>query len=120
MLNRRHAIALLGATLTWPARAAAGTLPFYASAGRELAWYGFNEDSSVLAKVGSIQLPSNVQYAWPDTAGHGFLYVTASNNKPGGLGPRFRRPLRPGLSYRRGWRTDTAWSGRAAETPADP
>jgi 6-phosphogluconolactonase (cycloisomerase 2 family) len=84
MLNRRHVTALLGATLAAPAYAAGG-LPFYASAGRELAWYDFDEDTGALAKKGSVMLPSNVQYAWPDTAGYGFLYVTASFNKPGGV-----------------------------------
>ena len=86
MLNRRHVTALLGATMAWPARAANGVLPFYSSTERELAWYGFDEGTGRLTRAGSVTLPSNVQYAWPDPARR-FLYVTASFNKPGGTGP---------------------------------
>lgn len=83
MLDRRHFTALLGATLATPARAAGGTLPFYASVGPELFWYGLDEDSAQLRGMGSVRLPANVQYAWPDPAGFGFLYVAASSNQPG-------------------------------------
>ncbi len=83
MLDRRHFTALLGATLATPAHAAGGTLPFYASVGPELFWYGLEEDSAQLRRIGSVRLPANVQYAWPDPAGFGFLYVAASSNQPG-------------------------------------
>ena len=83
MLNRRAFTALLGASLATPAYAAGGTLPFYASAGPELFWYGLDEDSAQLKRMGSVKLPANVQYAWPDPAGFGFLYVAASSNQAG-------------------------------------
>lgn len=79
MLNRRSFAAALGATLAMPARAAGGILPFYSSVGRELSWYGLDEDSAQLKRLGSVRLPANVQYAWP---GRGFLYVAASSNQP--------------------------------------
>ncbi|MEY4708461.1 MAG: hypothetical protein RJB58_2184 [Pseudomonadota bacterium] len=82
MLDRRAFTALLGATLATPAHAAGGTLPFYASVGPELFWYGLDEDSAQLKRMGSVRLPANVQYAWPDPAGFGFLYVAASSNQP--------------------------------------
>lgn len=83
MLDRRAFTALLGAALATPAHAAGGTLPFYASVGPELFWYGLDEDSAQLKRMGSVRLPANVQYAWPDPAGFGFLYVAASSNQPG-------------------------------------
>lgn len=86
MLNRRQATAMLGAALAFPAHAAAAVQPFYSSVGRALSWYRFDEASGVLQKRGSVMLPSNVQYAWPDPSRR-FLYVTASFNKPGGNEP---------------------------------
>ena len=83
MLDRRMFNALLGATMATPAHAAGGTLPFYASVGPELFWYGLDEDSAELRRMGSVKLPANVQYAWPDPAGFGFLYVAASSNQAG-------------------------------------
>ncbi len=83
MLDRRAFTALLGAALATPAHAAGGTLPFYASVGPELFWYGLDEDSAQLKRMGSVRLPANVQYAWPDPAGFGFLYVAASSNQSG-------------------------------------
>jgi 6-phosphogluconolactonase (cycloisomerase 2 family) len=84
MLNRRSFTHLLGATLAMPAHAAGGTLPFYSSVGPELSWYGLDEDSAELKRLGSVRLPANVQYAWPDPAGLRFLYVAASSNRPDG------------------------------------
>ena len=83
MLDRRAFTALLGASLATPAYAAGGTLPFFASVGPELFWYGLDEDSAGLKRRGSVRLPANVQYAWPDPAGFGFLYVAVSSNQPG-------------------------------------
>jgi 6-phosphogluconolactonase len=84
LLNRRSFTHLLGATLAMPARAAGGTLPFYSSVGPELSWYGLDEDSAELKRLGNVRLPANVQYAWPDPAGLHFLYVAASSNQPAG------------------------------------
>ena len=86
MLDRRHATALLGATLAWPARAADAVLPFYSAVGQDLTWHGFDTRTGALTTLGRVRLPSNVQYAWPDPARR-FLYVSASFNEPGGLDP---------------------------------
>lgn len=80
--RRRFCGVAAAASLPFPARAAGADLPFYASLGPELFWYGFNEENGELVRKGSVRLPSNVQYAWPDMAGFGFLYVAASNNRP--------------------------------------
>lgn len=83
MLNRRHATALLGATLAWPARAANTTLPFYSAVGPDLFWRNFDTQTGALTDGGHATLAANVQYAWPDPARR-FLYVSASLSQPGG------------------------------------
>src|ERR1700742_1722938 len=84
MLNRRLFTGLLGASALPLSAHAAATLPFYASVGRDLCWYSFDEETGALSRNGNVTLPSNVQYAWP---ARGFVYVTASFNKPGGTDP---------------------------------
>lgn len=81
MLNRRHATAFLGAALAWPARAAAAVQPFYSAVGRDLAWHAFDTRTGALTRMGSVTLPANVQYAWPDPTRR-FLYVSASLTGP--------------------------------------
>jgi 6-phosphogluconolactonase len=87
-LNRRAFTAQLGTAIAFPAVALAQprTLPFYASVGADLILYELDTAAVTLSARGSVKLPSNVQYAWPDPARR-FLYVVASNNKPGGLDP---------------------------------
>ena len=81
MLNRRLFTGLLGAAaLPLPAHAAA-VLPFYASAGPELKLYGLDVAQASLTYRASVQLPANVQYAWPHPSQR-FLYVIASNSQP--------------------------------------
>ena len=83
MLNRRNFSALLGAAaLPRSARAAAPTLPFYASVGPDLMLYGLDVDAASLTQTGSVTLPANLQYAWPHPSGR-YLYVAASNGQPG-------------------------------------
>lgn len=83
MFNRRRFCGVaVAASLPFAAHAAGADLPFYASVGRELFWYGLDEETGELVRKGSVRLPSNVQYAWPDMAGFGFLYVACSNNRP--------------------------------------
>jgi 6-phosphogluconolactonase (cycloisomerase 2 family) len=88
MLDRRHVTALLGATLgstlSLPARAGEDAPAFYSGVGRELSWYAFDSRTGALTRGGSVTLPANVQYAWPDPARR-FLYVTASFNKVGAV-----------------------------------
>jgi 6-phosphogluconolactonase (cycloisomerase 2 family) len=87
-LNRRSFAAQLGAATAFPAVTLARprTLPFYASVGAELILYDLDTTALTLRARSSVKLPSNVQYAWPDPARR-FLYVVASNTKPGGLDP---------------------------------
>jgi 6-phosphogluconolactonase (cycloisomerase 2 family) len=61
-------------------------LPFYASVGANLILYDLDVSALTLSARSSVSLPANVQYAWPDPARR-FLYVVASNTKPGGLDP---------------------------------
>jgi 6-phosphogluconolactonase len=86
MLDRRQFTGLLGAA-SLPAPAwAASAIPFYASVGPSLTLYELDIARASLTPQGAVTLPANVQYAWPDPLRH-FLYVVASNNKPGGLDP---------------------------------
>ena len=86
MLNRRHFSALLGAlpgaVLADGPVWAAGTIPFYASAGPKLTLYGLDVAAATLTPAGSLSLPANIQYAWPHPS-RKFLYVVASNTQPG-------------------------------------
>jgi 6-phosphogluconolactonase (cycloisomerase 2 family) len=86
MLNRRSFTAAAGATVLSGAARAQASIPFYASVGPQLIRYGLDVQAAALTPADTVRLPSNVQYAWPDPQ-HRFLYVTASNNKPGGLDP---------------------------------
>ena len=87
-MNRRSFTAQLGAAVAFPtvSLAQARTLPFYASVGANLMLYDLDITALSLSARGTVRLPANVQYAWPDPAGR-FLYVVASNTRPGGLDP---------------------------------
>src|SRR4029079_6714889 len=86
MLNRRNVIALLGALpsalLLGSEAKAATAIPFYASAGPKLTWYGLDVADASLSPLGSITVPANVQYAWAHPT-RKFLYIVASNTQPG-------------------------------------
>lgn len=86
MMDRRNVTTLLtglpAAVLIASKARAAGTIPFYASAGPKLTLYGLDAAAASLTPTGSITLPANVQYAWPH-ASRKFLYVVASNTQPG-------------------------------------
>jgi 6-phosphogluconolactonase (cycloisomerase 2 family) len=58
---------------------------FYASVGPALTLYHLDVDKAALARQGTLQLPANVQYAWPHPSAH-FLYVASSNGGPGSAG----------------------------------
>jgi 6-phosphogluconolactonase len=87
-LNRRSFTAQLGAAVAFPtvSLAQSRTLPFYASVGANLILYDLDVTALTLSARSSVKLPANVQYAWPDPTRR-FLYVVASNTKPGGLDP---------------------------------
>jgi 6-phosphogluconolactonase len=88
ILNRRLFTAQLGTAIALPAitLAQSRALPLYGSVGPNLTLYDLDTTALTLSARGSVRLPSNVQYAWPDPARR-FLYVVASNTKPGGIGP---------------------------------
>jgi 6-phosphogluconolactonase (cycloisomerase 2 family) len=87
-LNRRSFTAQVAAAAAFPAVTLAlpRSLPFYASIGPSLIRYDLDMSALTLSARSSVRLPSNVQYAWPHP-GRRFLYVVASNTKPGGLDP---------------------------------
>jgi 6-phosphogluconolactonase len=87
-LNRRSFTAQLSAAVGFPSVSLAQSriLPFYASVGANLILYDLDISALTLSARSSVKLRSNVQYAWPDPARR-FLYVVASNTKPGGLDP---------------------------------
>jgi 6-phosphogluconolactonase len=58
---------------------------FYASVGPALTLYHLDVDKAALARQGMLQLPANVQYAWPHPSAR-FLYVASSNGGPGSAG----------------------------------
>jgi 6-phosphogluconolactonase (cycloisomerase 2 family) len=62
-------------------------LTLYASVGRALSYYEADPKEGTLVKRGSIDLPANVQYAWPH-ASRRFLYVASSDGGPGLSGTR--------------------------------
>ena len=74
------AAALAGAPAMAAAAPRAHTL--YAATGSVMAWRSLDTMTGASGKVGSITLPSPIQYAWPHPNGR-FLYV-ATSDAPGG------------------------------------
>ncbi len=58
---------------------------FYASVGPELTLYNVDVDAATLTRRSSVQLPANVQYAWPHPSRQ-YFYAVSSNGEPGGGG----------------------------------
>jgi 6-phosphogluconolactonase len=67
------------------ARSASDKVALYASVGPELAHYEVDVESAALVRRGTVTLPANVHYAWPQASGR-YLYV-ASSNSASGRGP---------------------------------
>ncbi len=65
------------------ASAASPRFAFYASVGPELTLYGVDADTATLTRRSSVQLPANVQYAWPHPSRR-YFYAVSSNGEPGG------------------------------------
>ena len=63
----------------------AGKVVLYANVGPELAHYDIDVAGANLTRRASINLPANVQYAWPH-ASRPFFYV-ATSNSASGMGP---------------------------------
>ena len=86
MIDRRTFTALLAGTIAAPRTAWSQTMPhkavFYASVGPALTLYHLDVDKAALSRQSTVQLPANVQYAWPHMSAH-FLYVASSTGGPG-------------------------------------
>lgn len=89
MIDRRTFTALCAGALASPHVAWSQTMPqkavFYASVGPALTLYHLDVEKAALARQSTIQLPANVQYAWPHPYAH-FLYVASSSGGPGSRG----------------------------------
>src|ERR1044071_186503 len=86
MIDRRTFTALFGGALAAPRTAWSQSMPhkavFSASGGPALTLYHLDIDKAALSRHGTVQLPANVQYAWPHPSAH-FLYVASSTGGPG-------------------------------------
>lgn len=89
MIDRRTFTALLAGTVAAPRAAWSQSMPhkavFYASVGPALTLYHLDVDKAALSRQNTVQLPANVQYAWPHPSAH-FLYVASSSGGPGSAG----------------------------------
>jgi 6-phosphogluconolactonase (cycloisomerase 2 family) len=89
MIDRRTFTALFAGAFAAPRDAWSQTMPhkavFYASVGPALTLYHLDVEKAALARQGTVQLPANVQYAWPHPSTH-FLYVASSSGGPGSAG----------------------------------
>lgn len=87
-MDRRHfgAVLMGGAASCWASLALGRTASrrtfLYSSTGDRLTGYDVDVAAATLTRRASIDLPSVVQYAWPNPTGR-FLYVTTSG--PGGV-----------------------------------
>src|SRR5258705_1200652 len=87
MINRRTFAALVAGSIavskkSW-GQPVKGKTVFYASVGPELALYDLDVEGATLTKRSSVNLPGNVQYAWPHPSKR-YLYVISTNGEPGG------------------------------------
>src|ERR1700754_3284318 len=95
MPNRRTFLGLAAGALAVPqlVRAADGdkamTSPafFYVSRGPSLRLYLTDPDNAGLIERGVVQLPENIQYAWPHPSAP-YLYVASSNGGSGTTGAK--------------------------------
>jgi 6-phosphogluconolactonase len=86
MIDRRMFTALFAGALAAPHTAWSQSMPnkavFYASVGPALTLYHLDVEKAALARQSTVQLPANVQYAWPHPSTR-FLYVASSTGGPG-------------------------------------
>ena len=82
MFNFLLASGIAASRTAWASPATA-RIAFYASIGPELTLYDVDADSAALTRKSSVQLPGNLQYAWPHPS-RGYLYTVSSNGEPGG------------------------------------
>jgi 6-phosphogluconolactonase (cycloisomerase 2 family) len=84
---------------------------FYASVGSALTLYHVDVDKAALTRQSTVQLPANVQYAWPHPSAP-FLYVASSDGGPGSAGIKGDRHYLTALSI------DPATGALAVHGPA--
>jgi 6-phosphogluconolactonase len=84
---------------------------FYASVGSALTLYHVDVDNAALTRQSTVQLPANVQYAWPHPSAP-FLYVASSDGGPGSAGIKGDRHYLTALSI------DPATGALAVHGPA--
>ena len=92
MVGRRRFVSLLTGALLAPGLARAQRargLTVYASVGPRLTFYDADVEHAALNLRGSVQLPANVQYAWPHVSRR-YLYVVSSDGGPGRSGTKHR------------------------------
>jgi 6-phosphogluconolactonase len=93
MPNRRTVLALAAGALAAPRiaraqdrdKAMTSQAFFYVSLGPSLRLYQIDPDNAGLIERGAVQLPENIQYAWPHPSAP-FLYVASSNGGSGTTG----------------------------------
>jgi hypothetical protein len=66
----------------YPMTQAMSRVALYAAVGPELTHYEVDVAAGTLTRRGDVQLPANVQYAWPHASGH-LLYAGCSNAATG-------------------------------------
>jgi 6-phosphogluconolactonase len=93
LLTRRNFAAFLTSAIAVPGlawgehRGVNRKTVLYSGVGRQLTRYEVDLSAAALMKRETVELMSNVQYAWPHPS-HKFLYVTSSNGGPGLVGDR--------------------------------
>jgi 6-phosphogluconolactonase (cycloisomerase 2 family) len=80
MMDRRTFAMLLG-SIALPRFAERKTV-FYSSVGGDLTLYSMDVDEATLLKLGTVQIPANIQYAWPHPSKR-YLYIVSSVGGPG-------------------------------------
>lgn len=90
MLTRLRFAAWLAGTLAvpgfaWGQERGNRKITLYSGVGHEFTRYEVDVAGAALVKRATVELPSNVQYAWPHPSRR-FLYVSSSNGGPGQAG----------------------------------
>ena len=80
MMDRRTFAMLLG-SIALPRFAERKTV-FYSSVGGDFTLYSMDVDEATLLKLGTVQIPANIQYAWPHPLKR-YLYIVSSVGGPG-------------------------------------
>jgi len=80
MMDRRTFAMLLG-SIALPRFAERKTV-FYSSVGGDFTLYSMDVDEATLLKLGTVQIPANIQYAWPHPSKR-YLYIVSSVGGPG-------------------------------------